>query len=389
MHLHVACAKIIGELGIAELAVTEVADTQNILVGKQATDRLDVSLKVGRLHGIVGLSTHNDLVAHCNRVLCDFLHPLRAEAIVAGVCHGNDVIVQLSGILVVLAVVEVSKGLIIATFGHKSAGDDQIGVNGLGSVTDHHTEVHNIVAAVFANQQSIGIAGSVLIEDVVSINSVIDIKLSLVEGLPDQVLDILNVCAHGFQISEVFLAPAIAQVVVTDVVQVDAVDLIIGCQLGNNFLHECTVALIVSSQECIIPLTDKVPVACFRIIFLVVLIVESDQPSMDTDTLCMGCVNGLLKDVLILTGQDVGELSLQIAQHAAGALGQQIDVGHTHCCTAVNDRLCAKLCNCLAPNPFANDFELFLRYIFLYFRLGSRNRHNEHGKQQRQANEQR
>ena len=75
--------------------------------------------------------------------------------------------------------------------------------------------------------------------------------------------------------------------VVTNIVQMETVDIVVGYQIGDQIGHIGTIACIIGVHTIIIPPTDIVVNTCFGMLALVVFILNGNQPSMNTNSLCM------------------------------------------------------------------------------------------------------
>ena len=369
--------------------MTEVADTQNALSGEESTDGLDIALELFGLGGIVGLEAHNNIIALCDSLLDHLSHLSRGVAIGIGISHGNNIVIESCGVLVVLTVVDVGESFVIDAFGHDCTGEDDLGICSQSSFLQCSCQFGNIVTTILSNEESVGIPCAILFEDVVSINGIAGFQLIGIEGLADQVLDVLDVGAHSFKVSKVNFAPAVASVVVTDIVQMDAVNIILRNDLGNNVGHVGTVTFVIGVDAVVVTLANEVPQTCFGVVGLVVCVFYSDKPSMETDACGMSCINSFLQDVALGAGNAFDILGLVVAQQAAGALGQQVNVGNAVFCTASDDFFCAKLCDGLAPDPLTDDTEFTGSRNGGFFGLfGCPSGHSEHGKQEGYADEQ-
>ena len=209
----------------------------------------------------------------------------------------------------------------------------------------------------------IGIPLTVLIKNIIRLR----FTAAKAKSSFDHFLNMGHVGTHGFQVSEVSLAPAIFQMIITDVVKMITIHIVVTKQLRHQLFNVGSVPFIIKINTVIIAALFIVIHTGLRKGFLISGITAVADPGMHANAPGMGCVQNLLQNVpAVKIGAGQRSFTLQIRHPAQIAFHQQHDIGGSSVGILAADDLgaiAAGFIHGVGPKPFAGSIKLFHDFI--------------------------
>ena len=141
-------------------------------------------------------------------------------------------------------------------------------------------------------------AGAKGVKDAIRILSLFKQK-----GFLHQSVQMGKVSAFGGVTHAILGAPAVEQMIVADVIQMQAVDGITAAKLSDNMLHTVDISLVCEGDERLVSAADQVKTAAFGMECLVVFVTGGGEPCMHTDAGSMSGVKQLGEQIPTTAGR--------------------------------------------------------------------------------------
>ena len=263
-----------------------------------------------------------------------------------GVGHGQGIVVELGGVLVILAIMHVGEGnIFIGALGHQGGREDDPRLFRPGDGGQRGGEVHDVLAAGAGQGMDALVPAAVGLEE--------DFRALLLDKCAiHQRLQSGDIRALGGVAGQILLRPAVNQVVVANVVQVQAVDGVIAAQLPGDVRHVGQVALVRKGNQPLVAALGVMIAAALGMLLLVARIAGGGEPGMHADAGLVSRLQQLAQEVtLAVHGGQVAAA----AHRAAQALGEEVDIRHAHAPAAGNHGFRTVFPHRFGPHPDAED----------------------------------